>query len=131
MTKTPAIREQWFVYRNLHKKTYSLRSQGIVRAHADWVMLTDVTFKVSEVGRQKVIATRRKNVHAGCLGVQVSTDVNEIAANLLLQEKNLVQVWYNPYQTVTFVRKDTGEKCIGADRVFVTPVGVFALGLRD
>ena len=62
-----------FVYFNLHRKCYSIKSlsgvnKGRVVAHAEKVLLRDATFKVSEAGRQRVLRTKRKNVHAGVVG---------------------------------------------------------------
>lgn len=54
------------VYYNLHKHTFSIRDRKtrIVVGHADYVQLRNVTFHVSEAGRQRVLRERRKNVHA-------------------------------------------------------------------
>ena len=74
------------VYRNLNKGTperpvYSVqqytakgspsgRKRWIVVAYATRITLQDVTFKVDERKRQKVIAEQRKNVHAYAIGVR-------------------------------------------------------------
>jgi len=59
-----------FVYRNLHQDCWSVKSKetGRVVAHADRVELSDVEFKVSEPGRQRVLKEQSKNVHAGLVG---------------------------------------------------------------
>lgn len=62
-----------FVYRNLRKKCFSIKAlegpnKGRVIARRHFVDLTDVTFKVSEAGRQRVLRTGQKNVHAGLVG---------------------------------------------------------------
>jgi len=63
-----------FAYWNLHKKCWSLKcldrgvDYGIVVAHCDAFVMTDCTFKVSEPGRQRVLTSGRKNVHAGVIG---------------------------------------------------------------
>lgn len=70
-----------FIYYNLHKRCWSLKStqsneagpmgvfhpsvKGLVTGHADTVLATRITCKVSEAGRQRVIRENRKNVHAG------------------------------------------------------------------
>lgn len=66
--------ERVFIYRNVRRGCWSIRSEGggnrgIVVAHADEVLLTDCTFKVSEAGRQRVLRERRKHVHAGVSGL--------------------------------------------------------------
>ena len=57
------------------------------------MFLRDVTFKVRESGRQKVLKEKRKNVHAFVVG----TIVDERPA---LAGRS---VYYNPYKTETFV----------------------------
>jgi hypothetical protein len=90
--------EKVFVYRNLHRKCYSVKSvrTGRVIAHVDSIDLIDVRFKVSEAGRQRVLKTKQKNVHAGVVGY--IADVS-----LLCQSS---KVTYNPYRFDSFIRKD-------------------------
>lgn len=90
--------EKVFVYRNLHRKCYSVKSlkTGRVIAHVDSIDLINVRFKVSEAGRQRVIREKQKNVHAGVVGY--IADVS-----LLCQSS---KVTYNPYKFDTFIRRD-------------------------
>lgn len=84
------------VYYNLHRHTFSIQHKTPdgwrVRAYADEVLLKDVTFSVSEAGRQRVIRAGRKNVHAYVTGTLVDS----------LPECE-VDVTYNPYKYSTFV----------------------------
>jgi len=84
-----------FVYFNLHKKLFSVRDHitGIVVGHTNMIALENVTFKVSEAGRQRVLIEKRKNVHAGVLGTvkDFPCPVPEFAA------------FYNPYKAESFV----------------------------
>lgn len=89
------------VYRNLHRKCWSVRHLGIVRSHCDVVTLSDVTFRVSEAGRQRVLRERRKNVHAVVRGTLVSYG-NVVGEDAL-------EVSYNPYKGDTFYHVLTGE----------------------
>lgn len=91
-----------FVYRNLHRKCWSVKAmegpnKGRVIAHEDYVQLRDATFKVSEAGRQRVLKERRKNVHAGVQGewVQKPTEVHAPT-----------RVRYCPYKGPTFIREN-------------------------
>ncbi len=90
------------VYYNLHKHTFSIQhrtSKGWrVRDYADTVRLTDVTFKVSEAGRQRVLREGRKNVHAFVIGTLADTVPDTPH-----------RVTYNPFKAPTFVRADDGE----------------------
>ncbi len=92
------LNEKVFVYRNLRKKCYSVKSLKTKRviAHVDSINLIEVKFKVSEAGRQRVLRTKQKNVHAGVIGY-----IADIS--LLCQSSN---VTYNPYKFDSFVNKD-------------------------
>lgn len=94
------------IYFNLHKRGWSIRNPktGLVenKNHVvECVILENVTFKVREAGRQRVIREKRKNVHSfacGTIRVQPQ-DTSECT----------VPVSYNPYKAAHFVRTDTGE----------------------
>lgn len=62
-----------FVYWNLHKGVFSVKAldgaqKGRVVAHATDVLVRDVEFRVSQRVRERVVATGRKEVHAGVVG---------------------------------------------------------------
>ncbi len=92
------IGQKVFVYRNLHRKCYSVKSvkTGRVIAHVDSIDLADAVFKVSESGRQRVLKSRQKNVHAGVMGY--ITDVSIVCQP--------IKVTYNPYRFDSFIRRD-------------------------
>jgi hypothetical protein len=95
-----------FVYFNLHRKCLSVKAlegerKGRVIAHADMVVLDNVTFKVSEAGRQRVIREQRKNVHAGVVGELQSMGIN--TAMLNIAEALYSPLKYNPYKFDSFV----------------------------
>ena len=83
-----------FIYRNLHKKCWSVKDwkTKLVIAHLDELILSDCEFKVSEAGRQRVLKEKKKNVHAGVLGY-ITTD----CINCFWQ-----QVTYNPHRMESF-----------------------------
>lgn len=94
-----------FVYFNLHKKCWSVKAlegpkKGLVINHVNEIALKDITFKVSESGRQRVLKEKRKNVHAGVIG----TIINDI-----LDIFTSKQVSYNPYKASNFYYKETEE----------------------
>lgn len=82
-----------FAYRNLHRDMWSLKDwrTGLVIGHADELCLERCSFKVSEAGRQRVIRTGRKTVHAGIVGT--------IAPH---EKVNGVRVTYNPHRAGYF-----------------------------
>jgi hypothetical protein len=68
------------------------------------VALTNVTFKVSEAGRQRVLQEKRKNVHAGVVGTLVDS----------LGSVGSERVTYNPYKGGTFVLCGTGDPILAS-----------------
>lgn len=92
-----------FVYRNLHRQCFSIKAlegpnKGRVIARRDFVELTGVRFKVSEAGRQRVLRTGQKNVHAGVVGEW--TDSQE------MDTADTQPVRYNPRECSTFLTQD-------------------------
>jgi hypothetical protein len=83
------------VYRNLHKGCWSIRQNGLVKAHADKIDLFKCEFLVNEKDRLKVIKEKRKNVHAFVKGYLWDTPLNLIK-----------QVAYNPYIRDSFFDTD-------------------------
>ena len=91
------------VYRNLRHSCYSIQrhilGRWLVVAHADRLMLTNVSFKVSEAGRNRVLKTRQKNVHSYAYGffsesgMGVSAFDPPTVGNLLP-----AKITYSPYQ---------------------------------
>ena len=86
------------VYKNLHQNCWSAKSTktGLVLFHCNSVLLKNAIFKVNEKGRQRVLAKRSKNVHAGVVGTVCDANYKEYR----FQER----VTYNPYKTETFIR---------------------------
>lgn len=99
------------VYRNLHAKVYSIKQGGRVVAHATRLALMDCRFIVNEKGRQRVIAQKRKNVHAfieGTLtpfieGTLTPSGMGTDPEHHAKGRKLPVKVSYNPYKAGTFV----------------------------
>lgn len=85
------------LYFNLHKKCFSVKAlegstKGRVIDHVDDIVLKNVTFKVSQAGRNRVLREKRKNVHAFVIGETV--EVSELFA---LDSSCACIVQYNPY----------------------------------
>ena len=103
--------ERFFIYRNLRTKTWSKRStKGRVVGHPLEIFLLDATFHVSQAVRVRVVANKKKEVHAGVRGTP-----SPLLAGGVIGEK--VEVTYNPYHYISFVRKDNLEKVSSADAV--------------
>lgn len=93
----PSIK--YFCYRNLHAKgiTYSMKNvkTNLVDKKQGNILLKDVSLKVSQAGRTRVIKKQQKNVHAGISGYEAN--LNELDPNLLW-----VNIRYNPYNNIHF-----------------------------
>lgn len=65
-------------------------------------MVSDVTCKVRENGRQQVIREQRKGVHAflNCIYI----------GNANFDVKHLDELYYDPYKYATFINKRTFEE---------------------
>jgi FMN-dependent NADH-azoreductase len=88
------------VYFNLHKRRFSVLTKQEkgwrLAQHTDHITLHDITFKVSEAGRQRVLREKRENVHAyvqGTVGFMGGSEAVEMSA-----------VNYNPYKASTFMK---------------------------
>ena len=103
------------VYYNLHKHTFSISYNGRVIAHADYVKLFNVEFRVRQGGRDKVLKEKRKNVHSFVIGTLV--DYCKYPCEDMPSEPNNNIVTYNPYKYNSFVMKDTEEPVYRADIV--------------
>ena len=98
------------VYFNLHRKQLSVQEKTPkgwrVWLHASKVTLENVTFKVSEAGRQRVLRERKKNVHAFVEGDLVLLGGSKIQPRVLVS--------YNPYLEIgkfyETVSKETIDK---------------------
>ena len=118
-----------FVYFNLNRKLFSVKAlegpdKGKVIGHTTYLWLKDVTFKVSEAGRQRVLREKRKNVHAGVVG-NIDCDIsNQGSRNFgySLLKHHSTQVTYNPYRFASFVNKRTWEPVRHAQYCFVSAV---------
>jgi hypothetical protein len=105
-----------FVYFNLHSKKWSVRlkSTGRVVAHCSSLSLSHASPVVSEAGRQRVIREKRKNVHAGIVGI-----VARLRSTAIIEwyMRPMRQISYNPYKWNYFFHTDDCTKFDCADYV--------------
>lgn len=87
------------VYRNLHKKMYSIKQNKVVVAHAERLCLASFECIVNESGRQKVLQTKQKNVHAYIKGKYATSGMGTSA------ERNDLPavIKYSPFKNKTFI----------------------------
>ena len=106
------------VYFNLTRKVFSIRQEGKVVEHADKVWLRNVSFVVQQGGRQRVLATKQKNVHAFCKGLLLRPDGREESQLMGLVLDQLRWARYNPYAGPTFTDRTTGEPLYNAPYIY-------------
>lgn len=84
-----------YIYRNLRTGGFSVKYKGRVVHRGNWFRASDVEFKVSEAGRQRVLKEKQKNVHAYAVAdlVWVSDEIFD----------NLTEITYNPYVNTQFM----------------------------
>ena len=99
------------VYRNLHKNCWSIRQRGKVVLHTDYIVLKDCNFVVHEKGRQKVLATKRKNVHAFVRGYVIHPSQSAFHQ----ENVEYTDLTYNPYKMDSF--QSDGKPVKSADFV--------------
>ena len=112
------------VYRNLNNGKLSIQSKESgswkVVGHVTDCVISQVSFKVGESGRQRVITRQVKNVHAWGEGVLIAQFDEAIEAP--------IQLKYDPYRNSTFVQRTTELPIVQcqtfvarANQVFVSP----------
>ena len=113
------------VYKNLHKKTWSIRDRktGRVVAHQDNVHVLDAKFVVQPSGRERVLQERRKNVHAFVRGTLATyEEVIDRPEKFYLITPYLVR--YNPYQVDHFFYGNPENRIDKADLAILDYEGV-------
>jgi hypothetical protein len=121
------------IYRNLHKKCWSIQQNGLVVGHSDQVFIKNATFVVRKGGQAKVRATKKKQVHAFVKGTLVAKEL--VVCNAWQSIANIAGKWchivkYNPYQNDTFMQRDRNMQMVpisSSEGVYLTAGGnVFA-----
>ena len=86
------------VYKNLHKGLWSVRQNGRVVFHTDYICLKKCSFVVGKKGRERVVRERQKNIHAFVRGLLC--DPRETP---FIVDYEWNPVTYNPYKSDSFV----------------------------
>ena len=122
-----------FVYWNVTRKCWSIRSmsfpdKGIVIGYARNLRLKNCTFKVSEAGRQRVLKTGRKGLHAGIIGEVIYCDPGDGSPAIVEREvfrfmddlkEDARAARYNPKELTYFVDTQTGVSLDTANHVWL------------
>lgn len=91
------MKAKFYIYRNLHTDTFSVKFRGKVIRHPKKCFLINVDLNVSEKGRERVLRERVKNVHA----MLAAKQIKRIPQNLNMD--NYEEFFYDPYKYNTFV----------------------------
>ena len=113
--KESLIGSKVMVYFNLHKKTFSVKKNGVVVLYADYVKLSNVNFNVRQGGKEKVRLDKEKNVHAFVIGIL--EDFCEYKCVDNIEEPIGDIITYNPYKHDSFVYKIDDTPIYNADDV--------------
>jgi hypothetical protein len=109
------IGKKVMVYYNLHKHTFSVTYKSKVIAHADYVKLSNVEFRVRPGGKDRVRKEKSKNVHAFVIGNLI--DFCQYPCDDIPEEPVGDIVTYNPYKYDAFVYRETEEPVLNATEV--------------
>lgn len=93
------MKAKYYVYRNLHTGTFSVKHKGRVIDHPTNILCDCCSFVVHEKGRQRVITTKRKNVHALVTCESYVANTDELFGG---------SITYNPYTHDSF-KTDSGS----------------------
>lgn len=111
---------KFYAYRNLHKDCISIKHRGRVVERTTYKKLVGVHFKVSESGRQRVLETKHKNVHAQLAATSIDDYLIGDTVDAVL-----VEISYNPYKSGNFFNVETGEEVVYAKEAFILGTKVF------
>lgn len=102
-------------YRNLNNGLMSIRqkigSSWLVVGHADNLIIQNPIFYVSEASRQRVIRSRKKNVHAWGCGILIGRNLESLPP--------LDEISYDPYLLPFFSWRDSDRRIERADYLIV------------
>lgn len=91
-----------YIYRNLRTGGFSVRHLGKVIDRVQTAVLSNVTFRVNEAGRQRALREKQKNVHSFIVTSSISTDIHLFQWGLA----SLQEIRYNPYKGDCFTLND-------------------------
>ncbi len=119
------------VYKNLTRGCWSVRDlkTGRVIDHVNQIYIKDAKLVVRPAGRQKVLDTKQKNVHAFIRG-QVDHSKEGWIKNRF---NSLAEVKYNPYENETFIQINSDGTSIPiheVDQIYLNSNGQVFVGAK-
>lgn len=102
---------KYYAYRNLRTGGFSIKHKGIVIERPDVFVMTNVSFNVSQAGRDRAIKEKQRNVHAYLVSDNYEVfdfgDDRYVSIGChILNNDMFTEVTYNPFHLKTFVTKD-------------------------
>ena len=118
---------KYYIYRNLNRGGFSVKYKGLVIANIHQFTADDVEFRVSDASRQRAVREQRRNVHAYmvCEREPVGLHWKEETFKKHLKANEMVQAYYHPLQTETFVFAGTSTPLIQAEQIVATNGKIF------
>jgi hypothetical protein len=98
------MKAQYYIYRNLRTKGFSVRYKGRVIDRLFTLTAYDVYFKVNQAGRQRVLYEKQKNVHAFVVCDKYINEKYPLIDVHVVDKYSKVK--YNPYKAGCFVCDD-------------------------
>ena len=114
--RKPIVGEVVHVYRNLHKRCWSVQAKGKLIAHLTTVQLVGCSCHVREAARQIVIATQCRSVHAYVKGRICNGPIPSAA-------ESVASIVYRPYVSGKFFDPVTSVPVKGAARMVFSRAG--------
>lgn len=111
---------KYYIYRNLHKDCFSVRHKGRVIAHLQNIIAGDVSFIVSQKGRERVLKEKKKYVHAYVACRWFSDATQQIMKGIIDTKE---EIKYNPYKNEHF--EMAGQKIETIGKVIMSENKVF------
>lgn len=111
---------QWSVQtkqRRISKKTGKAYTAWLLAGHAKAVILTDVTFEISEAGQRWTRQKEKRTVHAYVVGT-----LKALGATRGLPQ-DAERITYNPFKDAGFKSKSTGLAVVRAKVAYAQPDG--------
>lgn len=93
------------VYYNLHKSCLSIQQYGLVKCHAQNIVLKNFQAIVNKKGQERVRREKSKNVHSYIEGFVI--DPKETWKNKF--GFHWSELYYNPYKTDFWTEKESGR----------------------
>lgn len=112
------------VYMNIRKKLFSIQDKKTRRliAYADSLLLTDVEMKIGRAGQLRARKEGQKNIHAFIVGTYIESDNKKMT-----KSQNWKPVYYNPYNTDTFIDLENGKPVYKAQSSYLVDGKCFVL----